>query len=115
MQRRVCQDPCYLKNNVSRFLIGETEIKNCEIMSKDPLNPICLSCHHSYSFHSVVSFDTKLDLSREEIITAAIEDLENEKKTIQISLAKFAHFLSHNALTPYNDVYRQYLQILIEK
>lgn len=41
--------------------------------------------------------------------------LEGEKDIVQKSMAKFAHFLSNNAITPYNDKYQEFIQYLIEK
>lgn len=43
------------------------------------------------------------------------KEYENEKEVITKSMAKFAHFLQHNAIAPYNDAYKSYLEHLINR
>lgn len=40
-------------------------------------------------------------------------ELEREHNTIAHIAAKFAHFLQRNAITPFNDSYKEYMQHLI--
>lgn len=40
---------------------------------------------------------------------------ENEKNTIIKTMANFAHFLQTNAIAPYNDAYKAYIEYLIDR
>lgn len=40
---------------------------------------------------------------------------EKEKDTIIKTMAKFANFLQRNAIAPYNDSYKAYLEYLIDR
>lgn len=119
-------------------MIGSPELRECEAMEFDSENPLCLNCGHSFSIHMHVYFDTRpylsqeidkkvdADIKKEEGVKSKIarlienlvrkrESLEKEKLVVQKSMAKFTHFLSHNAITPYNDTYQDYIKYLIEK
>lgn len=41
--------------------------------------------------------------------------LEAERETIVKSTAQFAHFLQQNAISPFNDSYKSYIQYLIKR
>lgn len=135
--KQVCHERCYLKN-VPKQVIGSPELRQCDAMNNDTANPHCRHCHHSFSIHMHIYFDTKpyksreidknveANINREEEVRAEISNmitkltqkrtsLMTEKDTVQKSMAKFAHFLTHNAITPYNDTYQEYIQYLIEK
>ena len=42
-------------------------------------------------------------------------EYNDEREVITKSMAKFAHFLQHNAIAPYNDSYKAYLEHLIKR
>ncbi|GJQ75236.1 hypothetical protein Trydic_g9835 [Trypoxylus dichotomus] len=133
--KQVCHPKCYLKQ-VPKKVVGSPELKNCEAM-EGLFNRTCKHCKHSYGLHMHISFTTEPYMSREinmkvnadikkkEEFVRQIEDaindlknqkltLETEKRTVQQSMAKFAHFLNNNAIVPYNDKYQEYIQYLIE-
>lgn len=61
----------------------------------------------------------KAALEKAEALIKQIENLKREREEEQDfilkSLAKFAWFLKHNAITPYNDSYRTYVGYLIDR
>lgn len=98
----------------------------------------CRTCGHKISCHRAATYNSRayLDEKRNERVDANIlteseariridylirdlkersKLLEKEKETVQESMAKFAHFLKRNAITPYNDTYQEYIKCLIDK
>ncbi|KAK9880706.1 hypothetical protein WA026_013032 [Henosepilachna vigintioctopunctata] len=129
-----CHNPCYLKN-IPREMIGAPELVNCAAMDGSKK---CKLCGCDYSTHMHIYYESKtVDKtiendnvkqkinSKEELmnekkkVIAEIKqiklELEIEHKTIIHYIAKFANFLQHNAITPYNDVYREYIEYLIDR
>lgn len=43
------------------------------------------------------------------------QTLESERDTIIKSTAQFAHFLQQNAISPFNDSYKSYIEYLIKR
>lgn len=71
-----------------------------------------------------VNIDSQISKDKTEvgIVEAKIQEIEGrskeyemEEETIIKTIAKFAHFLQKNAITPYNDVYKQYMEYLIDR
>lgn len=128
-----CHNPCYLKN-VPKEMIGTPELVYCAAMNADKK---CKWCSCDFSTHMHIYYEsktvdktiendhvkqsllTKEELKREKQriineMNEMKEELENEHRDIIICIAKFAQFLQQNAITPYNDVYRQYIEYLID-
>ncbi|XP_055352721.1 uncharacterized protein LOC129598717 [Paramacrobiotus metropolitanus] len=97
----------------------------------------CFQCGHSYQVHLHIESVTERrnikvrdeakqsrinsDEEKKRVQEAMVRDLEKtiaqwkkENEEINRCLSIFACFLSHNALTPFNDAYEDYLKYLIE-
>lgn len=48
-------------------------------------------------------------------LNTVTEEFKTEMKTVQNSMAKFAHFLKNNAIAAYNDTYKKYIEYLIDR
>lgn len=130
----MCHSPCYL-TDVPKEVIGSPLLINCSAMNS---NKICNVCGHSYLVHmhiyfitetypgEIIDHNTEKNIKLKEDIKAELEKTigevetrsnkyKEEKKIIQESMAKFAHFLKNNAITAYNDNYEEYIQYLISK
>lgn len=128
-----CHNPCYLKN-VPKEMIGAPDLVHCFAMNDQKKCKFC-SCDFSTHMHIYYesktvdktiendnikkSLMTKEELRREKQrmineMNQMKDELENEHKTIIHYIAKFANFLQQNAITPYNDVYKQYIEYLID-
>ncbi|KAL1497314.1 hypothetical protein ABEB36_008298 [Hypothenemus hampei] len=129
-----CHNPCYLQN-VPNAIINSSELLQCACIGP---NKNCTKCGHSYMVHMHVYYETKkkngkkMDptvsqninnkesaIANTKRIIASIkqrkEQLENELAIIIRSNAKFAYFLSNNAITAFNDSYETYIQYLIHR
>ncbi|XP_066142894.1 uncharacterized protein [Euwallacea fornicatus] len=129
-----CHDPCFL-NNVPRDIIGSPELMNCACIGA---SQHCTKCGHSYRVHMhVYYFTVKKQIEQEdEMVSKCINTkelliqnaqtvianvrqrkncLENELNTIVKCNAKFAHFLSNNAIAPFSDHYAEYIEYLMSK
>ncbi|KAJ8966649.1 hypothetical protein NQ314_003416 [Rhamnusium bicolor] len=127
-----CHDPCYLKN-VPKELIGAPELLSCAAMNG---KRTCTRCECDFSVHMHIYYMTKTKEIREidpnvqknvdnkgkviENANKLIEDIikrkmefEKEHDVIVKSCAQFAHFLQNNAITPFNDSYKDYINYLI--
>ncbi|GJQ71632.1 hypothetical protein Trydic_g11331 [Trypoxylus dichotomus] len=128
-----CHDPCYLQN-VPREHIGSPELVKCWAM----MNNKCKICKCDFSTHMHIYYvsetyqdqidnegvkaqikDREAALKETKKLVATIEsrktDYENEKNTIIRTMAEFAHFLQRNAIAPYNDAYKAYIDYLIDR
>ncbi|KAK9880702.1 hypothetical protein WA026_013028 [Henosepilachna vigintioctopunctata] len=129
-----CHNPCYLEN-IPKEMIGAPELVNCAAMDGSKK---CKHCGCDYSTHMHIYYESKTvdktienDNVKQEInskeelmkekkkVIAEIKqmklELELEHKTIIHYIAQFANSLQHNAISPYNDVYRQYIEYLIDR
>ncbi|KAL1497317.1 hypothetical protein ABEB36_008299 [Hypothenemus hampei] len=129
-----CHNPCYLQN-VPKDIINSPELLQCACIGPDQN---CTQCGHSYMVHMHVYYETekksiqKIDPTISQNIDtkeAAIENtkrvivsikqrkeqLENELAIIIRNNAKFAYFLSNNAITVFNDSYATYINYLIQR
>ena len=61
---------------------------------------------------SKMDFKSKKDALKDEL-TANITDLEEEKEYIMGCASKFGSYLKENALIPYNDAFKEYIDMLI--
>ncbi|CAG2172005.1 unnamed protein product [Oppiella nova] len=98
---------------------------------------ICYECKHSYQSHLHINYETRIvntkvrDESKFELITTTqqatvaqqdqmekiqvkIDELTKENNVITKCMAKFACFLKDNALTPFNDAFEDYVNVIIE-
>ncbi|CAG2166575.1 unnamed protein product [Oppiella nova] len=96
----------------------------------------CNKCKHSYQSHLHINYETRLvnkqvrDETKYQRITTAqeaseaqqaqimelevkIKELTDENTIITKCMAKFACFLKNNALTPFNDAFEDYVNLLI--
>ncbi|RZC34101.1 uncharacterized protein BDFB_010065 [Asbolus verrucosus] len=131
--RQRCHDPCYL-TKVSKESIGDPNLINCAAMS----GRNCTQCTCDFSVHMHVYYMTKTvdDKIVDEVVKNNIHqkeaavceaqrlireidrrksELEQERDVIIKSTAQFAHFLQHNAITPFNDSYKTYIEYLITR
>ncbi|XP_022917400.2 uncharacterized protein [Onthophagus taurus] len=129
-----CHDPCFL-TNVAREIVGDTELKHCAAMDHTGK---CKLCGCDFSAHMHIYYETRtvngqiegegirtqindmtLGMKEREKVIKQIEiemnEYEKEKDIIIKSMAKFAHFLERNAITPFNDAYQNYIKILIAR
>ncbi|KAI4461232.1 50s ribosome-binding gtpase [Holotrichia oblita] len=128
-----CHDPCYLQN-VPREHIGSPELVNCWAMTNHKCR-IC-KCNFTTHMHIYYTSETYDDRINDEGVKAQIKNTETalnekrkhvaklesrkasyekEKDTIIKTMAKFAYFLQRNAIAPYNDSYKAYLEYLIDR
>lgn len=128
-----CHSPCYL-TTVPVQILGPSELLSCAAMNS---SGICTKCQCSWQMHmhilykskrvreNIINESTQSEiLSKEEAKEKAelkaqeldrrCELLEKEQKIITNAFAKFGHFLKHNAITPYNDALKEYLDYLIQ-
>lgn len=128
-----CHEPCYLQN-VQADTVDNPALIHCAAMSLP--NNLCSQCGCSYRVHMHVYYTTTTRLKniRNTNVIKNIDDkkkclvevnklienmmikkneLENEHDAVVTSCAKFTHFLQHNAITPFNDAYKGYIEYLI--
>ncbi|XP_023311754.1 uncharacterized protein LOC111692176 [Anoplophora glabripennis] len=128
-----CHDPCFLKN-VPKEVVGSPELVKCAAI--DSSTSACMKCHCDFSTHMHVYYMTKtvenktvdknvkqtidskevlLQNARKLItdISRRKDELENEHNIIVRTCAKFAHFLQNNAIIPFSDSYKDYIEYLI--
>lgn len=128
-----CHEPCYLQN-VQADTIGNPALMGCSAMSSN----ICQICGCSYDVHmhvyymtttkerqiensnAIKNIDDKEKFLEEvdKLIASMVmkkAELEEEHNTIVTSCAKFTHFLQNNAITPFNDSYKDYIEYLITR
>ncbi|XP_044271283.1 uncharacterized protein LOC123015565 [Tribolium madens] len=131
--RQRCHDPCYL-TNVTKEFVGDLNLMHCAAMS----GRTCLKCTCDFSVHMHVYYLTKTkdgkivdDVVKNNInqkeealrerqrligeIDRRKRELEEEREAIIKSTAQFAHFLQHNAISPFNDSYKGYIEYLISR
>jgi GTP-binding protein EngB required for normal cell division len=131
--RQRCHDPCYL-TAVTKEIIGDPNLMHCAAMS----GRTCMKCTCDFAIHMHVYYLTKTvddqivdDVVKNNIhrkeealqesqrlmreIDRRKEELEGERKIIIESTAQFAHFLQHNAISPFNDSYKAYIEYLITR
>ncbi|KAL3278778.1 hypothetical protein HHI36_016303 [Cryptolaemus montrouzieri] len=129
-----CHNPCYL-TNVPKEMIGAPDLVHCAAMDG---SRTCKECSCDYSTHMHIYYESitvdktiendnvkksitdkeELKRQKEQIISEMrkmMKELEDEHKAIIRHFAQFANFLQQNAITPYNDVYRQYIEFLIDR
>ncbi|CAG9817267.1 unnamed protein product, partial [Phaedon cochleariae] len=129
-----CHDPCYL-SNVTRETIGAPELMNCAAMSG---SNECKECGCDYRVHQHIYYTTEVKDIQEvdhnveknindktkmveeaekliKSITTKKEELDTEHHIIVTTCARFAHFLQSNAITPFNDSYKEYIEYLINR
>jgi GTPase SAR1 family protein len=130
---QICHEPCTL--DVPFWTMNESGIKSCKAISF--FSGKCKRCKCNYKCHMHVvkctrviennivnekvhnEIRTKEDAKRErekmiKELNERCESLSREKDTAIKLVAKFAHFLKTNAITPYNDSFKDYLEHLIE-
>lgn len=131
--KQKCHDPCYL-TNVPKEIIGSPELINCAAI--DSSTKTCKKCHCDFSAHMHVYYFTKtvdskmvdrnikhsidskeklLENARKLIddISRKKDELQKEHEIIVRTCAKFAHFLQNNAITPFSDSYKEYIEYMI--
>ncbi len=127
-----CHDPCYL-TGVQAELINNPALLSCAAMGG---MQTCSRCECSYKMHMHIYYECreiethiedssiteliKKKADGKELITQSIKtleerkrDLEKEKDLLTKAVAKFAVFLKSNAIAPYNDSFKDYLEHLI--
>ncbi|RUS20586.1 hypothetical protein BC937DRAFT_94878 [Endogone sp. FLAS-F59071] len=127
-----CHSPCHL-TSVTADVIGQPQLLRCTAMDSG----ICTKCKCSWRVHMHVLYNLKhisdktIDKnihnqiqSKQEAKEKAesmvkeldqrCEQLKKEQVVITKTCAKFGHFLKHNAITPYNDSLKEYLDHLIQ-
>lgn len=132
--RTICHSPCQLEG-VSADVVGHHGLIACKAMN---LLGRCIGCSHSYSEHKHSYFDSEVvtkqvesetikqvlneNMSASEIKRKMIEERERhiqeqdeELKQIEKASVKFAAFLKHNAITPYNDAMLEYMDHFIKE
>lgn len=130
-----CHDPCYLQN-VPKEIIGSPELVNCAAINKSTRR--CNKCACDFSIHMHIYYMTKTKEttvkddnvarninSKEKVLESKrklIKDIEKRKIELEIehkviiqTCAKFAHFLQNNAITPFSDSYKEYIEYLINR
>jgi GTPase SAR1 family protein len=131
---KTCQEPCFPNESFDDPKVNE--IKNCDVIDKE--TELCKKCQCSYKLHMRQYYKSDLviktgvdDEKRREIeeledkqeryktyIINALQDhcerLNKELEFITMCSAKFSHYLAHNALVPYDDSFKSYLEHIIE-
>ncbi|XP_050510540.1 uncharacterized protein LOC126887194 isoform X1 [Diabrotica virgifera virgifera] len=129
-----CHDPCHLKQ-VPKEIIGAAELIHCAAMNG---TSTCIKCMCDFKVHMHVYYLTKT-VQKEEVdeniqrnitskedlikskqlvirnIEVKHSELHNEHQVVVEACAKFAHFLQNNAITPFNDSYKEYIEYLVNR
>ncbi|KAF2898089.1 hypothetical protein ILUMI_08089 [Ignelater luminosus] len=132
--RTLCHNPCYLRN-VPAEIVGSPELIHCTAMGGTQNCQVC-GCQyltHLHIYYITETYEDKIvdvnidsQISKDKIEVGTVEakikeikdrskEYKTEEETIIKTIAKFAHFLQNNAITPYNDAYKQYMEYLIDK
>nr|XP_023028421.1 uncharacterized protein LOC111516499 [Leptinotarsa decemlineata] len=129
-----CHEPCYLQN-VPKEIIGSPELVNCAAMNGEG---VCKECNCNFQVHMHVYYmtetkevkekDSNIEQninSKEEVmdnVRKLIENMETKKEELDSehhiiinTSARFAHFLQNNAITPFSDSYKEYIEYLINQ
>ncbi|XP_063930985.1 uncharacterized protein LOC135143068 [Zophobas morio] len=129
-----CHDPCYLRN-VTKEIVGDVNLQGCAAMNGART---CGKCTCDFSVHMHIYYMTKTisDKLEDEVVKNNINkkeealreskrliqqidlrknELEQERAIIIKSTAQFAHFLQYNAISPFNDSYKGYIEYLITR
>ncbi|XP_056639606.1 uncharacterized protein LOC130447025 [Diorhabda sublineata] len=129
-----CHPHCYL-TNVGKEQLGDPNLISCTAMNG---TTTCCQCFCDYRVHMHVYYTTETVenqekdenmqmkiASRSEVIEnkwrlirnieQRQKELEEEHKIIVEICAKFAHFLQNNAITPFSDSYKEYIEYLIDR
>lgn len=130
-----CHNPCYL-SNVKAETVNNPEIFHCSAMDGSGTCRICHGCSylvHMHIYYETTTIETRIENSnalkniddKEKFLAEVrihIDDmlvkkteLENEHDIIVTSCAKFTHFLQNNAITAFNDSYKEYIEYLISR
>ncbi|KAK9717876.1 Ankyrin repeats (3 copies) [Popillia japonica] len=137
--KQICHEKCSL-SGVQKEVIGDLRLMNCGAMTNEHNATICkhVSCGHSFGEHMHIYYKTEpynYETENENVArkiqenTIGMQDIKNkisklnerngeyrnEMEIIQKSMAKFAHFLKNNAITPYNDTHQKYIEYLIDR
>ncbi|KAI4462504.1 50s ribosome-binding gtpase [Holotrichia oblita] len=137
--KQICHDHCFLRA-VQKEVIGDLQLRSCFAMMDKNGTKMCKHtvCGHSFREHMHIYYKTepynyqaedpgvKKNIEKNKVDMQDIEnkiqelnarnvEYRNEMETIQESMAKFAHFLKNNAITPYNDTYQKYIEYLIDR
>lgn len=128
---KICHDHCYLQG-VMVESIGNDKLFHCIAMSSGS----CLKCSHNYRTHMHIEYKTSLiekEFLSKEVQKKILDkqDEKSQKKEFIAVLAKkskelaserdcilecatfFGAFLKMNAIVPYNDSFRDYMELLI--
>lgn len=131
--RTECHAPCGL-SGVAHDTVGDPGLLGCAAITNGYCNRS--NCRHFYREHMHIYYDSKevtkqvesesVKKSLNENISAAelkqnmideknqlIKEQDDELKQIEVASVKFACFLKHNAITPYNDAMLEYMDHLI--
>ncbi|CAH1154069.1 unnamed protein product [Phaedon cochleariae] len=132
--KQKCHEHCYL-SNVMREMIGDPQLVNCAAMDR---KNDCQRCGCSFKVHQHIYYKTKVKEIREvddnvkkniydktklveeaertlQSVMKKKEELISEHQIIVTTCARFAHFLKNNAITPFNDSYKEYIEYLIKR
>ncbi|VEN38048.1 unnamed protein product [Callosobruchus maculatus] len=128
-----CHDPCYL-TNVPKEIVGSPELVSCAAMHDKQ----CRECGCYFMVHMHVYYltrekeakivddnvmrgiKTKEEAQRRaQSLIAEMDirqqELEQEHTFIVRCSARFAHFLQNNAITPFTDSYKAYIEYLLDR
>ena len=132
---QVCHDHCYL-SGIPVETTNNAQLRQCKAMSGGKCTQCRFNC--DYTVHMHITYTAKLvekkflsddaqrkikeksDLkSQKELFIVELEnsirELEDEKKFIYECASYFGVFLKKNAMIPYNDSFREYLDMLIRE
>lgn len=116
--------------------MGSPELTNCAAIDSGTRK--CIQCACDFSIHMHIYYMTRIKAdtikddnvaknlnSKEKILEKKknmIKDTEmrktqyeGERKTIIETCAKAAYFLENNAITPFNDCYKEYIEYLLKR
>ncbi|KAK9717868.1 50S ribosome-binding GTPase [Popillia japonica] len=136
--KQICHDRCRMFG-IQEEVVGSLGLRYCSAMT-GTLTKVCkhACCGHSFHEHMHIYYQTEFYNYETEDKNVAqnihksridMEDIENkiaelnmrndeyrnEMQVVYESMAKFAHFLKNNAITPYNDTYKKYIEYLLDR
>ena len=129
---QICHKPCSLKG-VPVETTNNEQLHHCRAMA----NGTCRHCKHDYRDHMHMTYTTSLvqktflsdDIQKEinnktnvkdkkqkliEVLEKRIEEYKKEKEVLYRCASHFGAFLKQNAMIPYNDSFREYLDMLMK-
>ncbi|KAK9879972.1 hypothetical protein WA026_008483 [Henosepilachna vigintioctopunctata] len=133
--RQKCHELCYLRSNAQEF-VGGSELKFCKCMSE--ATETCAVCNCPKSVHMHVYYLTEKfqesiipeDATKERnevgnpedffeyfktVMKERDESLKQDKKTLLKCIAKFVCFLEKHSITPFNNIYTNYMKLMISR